>query len=71
MIIDDESYNCEVLKSMLLFINPNFIDKLVICMSGKEAIDKLKEATYQDGEHFSCEIGLIFTDLSMPMMDGY
>ena len=71
MIVDDESYNCEVLKSVLLFLNPDFEGKLDICMSGAEALEVLvRSIKLKHGKPCS-DIGLILTDLSMPMMDGY
>ena len=66
MIIDDESYNCEVLKSILILIDPGLETRLIVCLSATEALAKVKESA--DG---GLNIGLIFTDLSMPMMDGY
>ena len=65
MILDDESYNCDVLKTMILSmdIDPQ---RLIVCMSGKEALSKMKEVKNEGGR-----ISLVLTDLSMPMMDGY
>ena len=73
LIIDDEAYNCEVLKSMVMLINPDLVGHLIICMSGEEALEKVKDSCLKDeaGNLLSIQIGLIFTDLSMPLMDGY
>ena len=56
---------------MLLVINPNLEGRLIVCMSGQEALTKIKDSISIDGDSVSTDIGLIFTDLSMPMMDGY
>jgi hypothetical protein len=35
MVVDDEAYNCEVLKSLILSMGiPNIEDRLIICMGG-------------------------------------
>ena len=42
MILDDEAYNCEVLKSILICIglDPN---RIIVCMGGKQALKISKE----------------------------
>ena len=65
MIVDDESYNCEVLKSMAISMGVD-PQRIIVCMSGKEALSKLKTVQKECGR-----ISLVLTDLSMPMMDGY
>ena len=72
LIVDDEVYNCEILKSMLLSLNPEFRDKLIICMSGIDALEKIRMSLrIRLGGQAETDIGIILTDLSMPRMDGY
>ncbi len=42
-------------------------DQITCCLSGKEALDIVKKSISDK----QTEIGIIFTDLSMPIMDGY
>ena len=68
MIIDDEPFN---VISMQLTLSGMGIKGLAsLCdraYNGLEALTKIKEA-YNDRNHI---YGLIFTDISMPVMDGY
>mmetsp|Transcript_38727 Transcript_38727/g.58898 ORF Transcript_38727/g.58898 Transcript_38727/m.58898 type:complete len:86 (-) Transcript_38727:104-361(-) len=47
---------------------PNIERRLVICMSGKEALQAVKEDLAANGK---CSFAAVLTDLSMPVMDGY
>ena len=73
MIIDDEAYNCEVLKSMVLLLSPELRERLVICLSASEALEGIRSSLVCGIADRKCTstIGLIFTDLSMPIIDGY
>ena len=68
MIVDDEPYNVLGLQLILGHMN---IDKLSTIIdrayNGLEAIKKVQDA------HKNCKhvYGLIITDISMPIMDGF
>ena len=66
LIVDDEAYNCEVLKMMIISLGfpPS---NLTLSMSGKDALALVKESM----NHYRWRYSLILTDLSMPLMDGY
>jgi len=66
LVVDDEAYNCEVLKMMILSLGfpPQ---NLTLSMSGIDALSKIEESMKPGNERYS----LIITDLSMPVMDGY
>ncbi len=69
LVVDDEAYNCEVLRIMLETLKiPNLDKRLVTCMSGKEALQAVKEDL---AAHSRCRYAAVLTDLSMPVMDGY
>mmetsp|Transcript_11880 Transcript_11880/g.18355 ORF Transcript_11880/g.18355 Transcript_11880/m.18355 type:complete len:106 (+) Transcript_11880:238-555(+) len=64
MVVDDEAYNCEVLRTMLRALEvPNLEERLTVCINGREAMKAIKtnDRPYR----------VILTDLSMPVMDGY
>jgi len=65
MIIDDEAYNCEVLKAMILSmgVDPS---RLIVCLGGKQALERASDVRQTGGV-----IKLVLTDLSMPTMNGY
>jgi len=66
-VVDDEAYNCEVLKAMLFQLKiPSLENRLTICMNGKEGLKSYKEQASK-GDPFK----VVLTDLSMPVMDGY
>ena len=68
LIIDDEPFN---IVGLQLFISRLGIHGLVNqvdrAYNGLEGLNKVKNS-YYDGTHV---YGLIFTDISMPVMDGY
>ena len=65
MMVDDEAYNCEVLKSMLICLGVE-PERIIVCMGGKQALKKCKEIKKENKT-----LKLLLTDLSMPIMDGY
>eukprot|EP00356_Strombidium_inclinatum_P007858 CAMPEP_0170510394 /NCGR_PEP_ID=MMETSP0208-20121228/65738_1 /TAXON_ID=197538 /ORGANISM="Strombidium inclinatum, Strain S3" /LENGTH=249 /DNA_ID=CAMNT_0010793849 /DNA_START=1323 /DNA_END=2069 /DNA_ORIENTATION=+ len=68
LVVDDEAYNTEVLEVILTSLGvPK--GRVVCCLSGKEALAEL-EGSIQ-AEDGSSGFAMVFTDLSMPMMDGY
>ena len=68
LIVDDEPYNILgmfiSLKGLGIKGLTNLVDR---AYNGLEAITMLKKA-YTDGSHV---YGLILTDISMPVMDGF
>lgn len=73
LIVDDEAYNCEVLKSIMTLLNPELKERLIICLGAQEALDAVRSSLVWGRTDKRCvsTIGLVFTDLSMPMIDGY
>ena len=74
LIVDDEPFNLYGLKNILKLAIKRYgystllIDRLVDQASnGKEAVNMVKKLYQDKGQLY----GLIITDLSMPVMDGY
>ena len=85
LIIDDEIYSCLAIRSLILTLRFSQMEKVEFCLSGKEALEKIKANihTIEVGgssntnpsaptkTEYDCDYGLIHSDCSMPMMDGY
>ncbi len=69
LVVDDEAYNVEILR---IIITSMGIDekKVVGCLSAKEGLSHLMRSLEASPSQES-EFAVIFTDLSMPIMDGY
>ena len=65
MIVDDEEFCLMGLKVVLESTGFDVTDKLDMCMSASEAIEKVHQAHKLDITH-----SLIITDIQMPEMDG-
>ena len=55
LIVDDQSYNCDVLYSILM--GHELYDaeaRIEICLSGKEALNMLKQGIEEDDKGISC-----------------
>ena len=65
MVVDDEEFCIASMKSMLFSAGIDTDFQVDFCITGKEAVEKLKACI---------ELGItykaIFTDFSMPIMDG-
>ena len=69
-MVDDEPFNILGMQLILKMIGPKLIHNIVdIAHNGMEALNSVKTAHY-DNEDRYC-YGLIFIDLSMPVMNGY
>ena len=68
LIVDDEPYNVLALQFLITHLNIsgllNIVDR---AYNGLEAFKKVKDS-YLNGSHI---YGLILTDISMPVMDGF
>lgn len=68
LLIDDEPYNVLGMQLILNQMNIKGLSKVVDrAYNGIEAFTKVKDA-YNNGTHI---YGLILTDISMPVMDGF
>ena len=65
MVVDDEEFCIATMKA--LFDNCGFNSEYEIdfCINGQECVDKVIDA-YENGMTY----GLIFTDFSMPVLNG-
>lgn len=64
-MVDDEEFCLTVMKNLLYKQGVDIQKAVDFCISGKEALDKVK-TSYQQGFNYQ----LILTDYSMPEMDG-
>ena len=70
MIVDDEPFNVMGMKIMLQQYGFKNIIKIVDkAYNGEEALRLIKKSYFNSKDPFN--YGLIFMDLSMPVMDGY
>ena len=68
MIVDDEPYNIMGMKIILQQFGYEKIDKIIdTAHNGAEAVKLVKKSYMEKIQRY----GLIFMDLSMPIMDGY
>ncbi len=71
LVVDDEAYNCEVLKMMIGSLGIADIEnRLTVCLGGKEALQAFQENLRQNGG-LKTDYRVVLSDLSMPGMDGY
>jgi len=70
LVVDDEAYNTEVLEAVLVSLGVP-AEQIVTCLSGKDGLELLQNSIHEDESFPTTEFTVIFTDLSMPMMDGY
>jgi len=69
-LVDDEPFNILGMKLILNMIGVKNIKKIIeIAHNGMEALNCVKTAHYDDDDEYC--YGLIFMDLSMPIMNGY
>ena len=69
-MVDDEPFNIMGMQLLLNMIGPKNINKIVdIAHNGMEALNSVKAAHQNDNNKYC--YGLIFMDLSMPVMNGY
>jgi CheY-like chemotaxis protein len=74
LVIDDEPYNLKAMEIILqlasreLNLNTEVIKDITdFCCSGVEAVEKVRAGLEED--HLA--YGLVITDLSMPVLDGF
>ena len=64
-MVDDEEFCISSMKAVLYSLGINTDFQVDFAIHGKEALNQVKR-TYENGMRYS----LIFTDFSMPVMDG-
>ena len=70
LIVDDEPFNILGLQQLLKQLGPKNINNIIdIAKNGLEALTLVKQAHIENDDSYC--YGLIFMDLSMPVMDGY
>lgn len=68
LIVDDEPFNIMALKILLNSSgHDNILSIVETAVDGQEAVDKVKEAH----NHGQFSYGLIFMDISMPILNGF
>ena len=65
LVIDDEEFCISSMRAILYSLGINTDFQVDFCIHGKEALNQVKK-TYENGMRYS----IIFTDFSMPVMDG-
>jgi CheY-like chemotaxis protein len=65
MVVDDEEFCIEAMKVMLFRVGVDTQYQVDFCISGQEALDQLITST-----NLGLSYKVIFTDFSMPVMDG-
>ena len=65
MVVDDEEFCIASLKSILVGANIDMNNKVDFCINGLEAVNLIR-SSYEAGITYS----MIFTDFSMPVMNG-
>jgi CheY-like chemotaxis protein len=65
MVVDDEEFCIESMKAMLFVAGMDTEYQVDFCIHGQEALDHLIAVT-----ELGFSYKLIFTDFSMPVMDG-
>ena len=65
MFVDDEEFCLSAMKQMISILGINTSKHIDYCINGKEAIEKFIEST-----SIGITYSIIFTDFSMPVMDG-
>jgi len=70
LIIDDESFNCQAMLGMISVLKlPEVGSRVDLAYSGQDALDLVEQSI--DEAKQECDYSVIFTDCSMPFMDGY
>ena len=70
MIVDDQNFNIEALKIILIFCCKLSEELIEIAGSGEVAINLVKENILQNN-NTDCNYSLILMDCNMPIIDGY
>ena len=65
MVVDDEEFCIAAMKTMLQIVGIDIMFTVDFCINGKEALDKIQDS-YRNGLRYK----MIFTDFSMPVLDG-
>lgn len=65
MIIDDSSYNLFVMEELVHQIDPHI--EIDTALNGQIALNKIKKSLPRQGPLYD----VIFTDIHMPVLDGY
>ena len=65
MFVDDEEFCLSAMKQMISIFGINISKHIDCCINGKEAVEKFIEST-----SVGITYSVIFTDFSMPVMDG-
>jgi CheY-like chemotaxis protein len=65
MVVDDEEFCLTTIQSLLFNNGIDTENRVDYCITGQEALEKLKNAYKED--HAYC---IIFTDFNMPVMSG-
>ena len=65
MFVDDEEFCLSAMKQMISILGINISKHIDCCINGKEAVEKFIESS-----NVGITYSVIFTDFSMPVMDG-
>ena len=65
MFVDDEEFCLSAMKQMISIFGINTSNHIDYCINGKEAVEKFIESST-----YGITYSVIFTDFSMPVMDG-
>ena len=65
MVVDDEEFCISAIQSLMELLGIDTKNQVDFCLDGQEAIDTLIQ-NYNSGNEYT----IIFTDFSMPIMDG-
>ena len=65
MVVDDEEFCIATMKAMLKRAGIDTKYQVDFCITGQEALNQIHAST-----SLGFSYGLIFTDISMPVMDG-
>lgn len=65
MVVDDEEFCLTTIQSLLFNHGIDTENRVDYCITGLEALEKLKEAYKHDNAY-----AIIFTDFNMPVMNG-
>ena len=64
-MVDDEEFCIAIMKAILESCGFNSLYEIDFCINGQESVEKVMEA-YKHGMTY----GIIFTDFSMPVLNG-
>ena len=69
LCVDDELFNCDIIKGFLMILGMPNRDKLTdFAFNGEQAVKRIQDA-FDSGNPFY--YSLILMDCNMPFMDGY